>query len=346
MLKMPRGRPPTPGTPKHDKYVSLKKLHAAYEHNPSEENEAKFAAALTDYQGFALASKPAKSSKLVSLAESEFSVDEHESSLPPMPPETDEEILARLESQFDTMQDLCHGCCQGQFNALAVYGRGGVGKTYTAETVCEYYKEKQTGFQYYRLQGYTTAVNLYLKLWEYRHQSNVLIIDDADAVFDDETGLALLKAATDTGSTRKINWLAESKALVNAHAEKQFVYNGSIIFLTNKDLQAAAEKSNKLAPHFQALLTRLLYLDLGLRTDRELMLWIDHVVTENGILIQKGLKNKAQQAEVLSFMKHYREKFRNLSIRLPLKLAQFYLHDPDKWKEMAMQFEFRTGEKL
>lgn len=261
-------------------------------------------------------------------------------SMPAVPEsnETDEEVIDRIAQRFDMLHTIARGACTGSVRSLVVSGAGGVGKTHAIEAILEYYRETKN-IQSEVVRGVLSAVNLYKLLHRNRTQNCVTVLDDADAIFWNEDALSVLKAALDSSLTRKISWMSESQALKQDDVPTTFLYEGSMIFITNIDFQAYVDRGvGKLAPHLQALLTRAMYLDLKLHTERDLMLWIETVVTKNHILVQDGLKHEQEKA-VLAFMKENKGNLRNLSIRTALKLASFVKMNPNKWQQMAHTIE-------
>lgn len=254
--------------------------------------------------------------------------------------EKDDEVVDRIQEKFDVLYDLAHGACTGSIRSLTVSGVGGVGKTHLIEKVIDHYKEA-SNLKYEVVHGVLTGIHLFMLLYRNREKGAVVVLDDADGIFKDENALSILKAALDSGLSRKISWKAESKALKDAGIPDEFLFEGAMIFITNMDFQRMVDSGRGgFVPHMQAILTRTMYLDLGLHTQRELLLWIHHIVTQEHILVQAGL-TQAQEKEILAFMTENRDRLRNLSIRTALKLASFYQMTPKGWKQMAENIELR-----
>ena len=92
----------------------------------------------------------------------------------------------------------------GAFNSLFISGRAGTGKTYNVERALR--DEGLTEDQDYVLvSGAASVIMMYKKFYQYR--TGTLVFDDCDAVFRDENGRNLMKAALDTKSVRKISYL-------------------------------------------------------------------------------------------------------------------------------------------
>lgn len=251
-------------------------------------------------------------------------------------PETDEEIVNRISQRFEILNELTEGATVGIVRSLIVSGAGGVGKTYTVERILEHAKE-QYGLKTEVVRGVVSPVNLYKLLYRNCSSNDVVVLDDADAIFFNEDALSIMKAALDTSITRKISWLSESHSLKEDNVPTSFNYEGSMIFITNIDFQAHIDTGKtKLTPHLQALMTRAMYLDLQLHTSRDLVVWINHMVNKHHILVQAGLNHK-QEKDVLKYLNENVDQLRNVSIRTALQLAAFVKAKPDnnEWQKMA-----------
>jgi hypothetical protein len=256
----------------------------------------------------------------------------------PDPKLTDDQIIEVVTERFESLWKLTKGVCEGTIPSLMLTGAGGVGKSHTVTTVVEHYIEHKnlTAAIY---SGHITGVELYKLMYKYRHKGNVLVLDDSDGVLDDVTGMTLLKAALDTGLVRRVTWMSNSSALDGI--DSQFLYEGSMIFISNRNFKAEIAKGRgKNIVHLAALMTRPHTLDLKLHTEREITLWIKHMINKNHILVaRKGLTHEQEQ-EVLAFMLEHTHNMSNLSIRTALHLADYVNlasgeGNPSEWKKLA-----------
>lgn len=246
--------------------------------------------------------------------------------------ETDDEITERIVGRFAILRKMTEGSVVGAIRSLIVSGAGGVGKSYAVEQVLEKAAEDNK-VNYVSVKGGLSPVNLYKLMFDYSDAHSVIVLDDCDSILFDEEALNLLKAGLDTTGKRRIAWLKESAALEDCPTH--FDFNGTIIFVTNVNFQRIVdEERTKLAPHFEALLTRSLYLDLTLRTKRELVCWISHIVRNAKMLAKKGLTAK-QGEEVLDFLKANLDRLRTISLRAALQAADLVLMDKSNWQEIA-----------
>ena len=251
----------------------------------------------------------------------------------PVVERTDAEILSDLTERFEILGVLTKGTIARNVRAVTVTGAPGVGKTYTVEKILDYCKEKQ-GTQFEIVRGALSAVNLYKLAYRNRKPGNVIVLDDADSIFNDEDALNLLKVLCDSSETRKVSWMKESNALTSEDIPQRFEFNGAIIFISNLDFQKFVDEGrNKYAQHFEAIMSRSLYLDLRLHTRDELAVWIEHVATAGNIFRREGLTDMQGEA-VLSFLNVHRDNLRELSLRTLIKAAQL-VKSHQQWEKVA-----------
>lgn len=243
---------------------------------------------------------------------------------------SDSDILTDLTERFKILSLLTQGTIAKNVRAMVVTGAPGVGKTYTVEQILE-----KSGVQHEIVRGALSAVNLYKLAYRNRKPGNVVVLDDADSIFNDEEALNLLKALSDTSSTRRVSWMKESQALVGDDVPQQFEFEGALIFISNLDFQTFVDEGkNKYAQHFEALMSRSLYLDLRLHSRNELGVWVEHIAKAGKIFEREDI-NKDTGTAILSFIRTNRESLRELSIRTLLKTCQLAKTHPTNWERMA-----------
>lgn len=250
-----------------------------------------------------------------------------------VPARSDAEILQDLKDRFEILGVLTQGAVSKNVRAVTVTGAPGVGKTYTVERILSTAKE-QKNTQYEIVRGAISAVNLYKLAYRNRKAGNVIVLDDADSIFNDEDALNILKALCDSSEVRKVSWMKESNALKEDDIPQSFEFNGSILFISNLDFQRYVDEGkNKYTAHFEAIMSRSLYLDLRLHTRNELAVWIEHVATAGNLFRREGLTD-AQGKAVLSFLKTNRDSLRELSLRTLIKAAQI-VKSHNNWQKVA-----------
>jgi hypothetical protein len=243
--------------------------------------------------------------------------------------ETDEEIGLRLSRRFEALDRMVSGVIRGVVPALIVSGPPGLGKSYGIRKGLRA-ADEEGELEYDIISGSITAVGLYMALYRMR-DGGVVVLDDADDVFRDETTLNLLKGALDSGEERVISWRKEAHWLDREDMPDRFDFQGRVIFLTNIDFEEQVQRNRSGAAHFRALMDRSLYLHLTLRTLRDYMVRIRQVVEGSGMLRKYGLDDDAT-AELMAYVEENRRRFYHLSLRLVHQIALCYLADPENWR--------------
>ena len=123
--------------------------------------------------------------------------------------ETDEEIDARISERFEILDVLTEATTVGNSRALIVSGPAGLGKSYTVEKRLADWDPNEINHTI--VKGYVRATGLVKLLYQYRNAGQVIVFDDADAIFFDDVSLNLLKAVCDTTERRRVSWLSEGK---------------------------------------------------------------------------------------------------------------------------------------
>lgn len=211
-------------------------------------------------------------------------------------------------------------------------GRGGCGKTYTVDTILQEYHQK-CEIDYKKISGKITTMGLFMALYEARHSTSVLLLDDVD-VFANETTLDLLKSVLDTSDVRTVSYITSSKVLADSGIPQEFDFAGKIIFLTNKNLSVMAKTENALSPHIDALMTRSIFIDLELFTNEEVMIHIENIMRKTNI-VEKFNVNQQGSDMILNWMLKHESKLRNPSLRLPVLMAGLYNSNPFDWEIMC-----------
>ena len=252
--------------------------------------------------------------------------------------ETETEAMDRIASRFEVLDEMSRAAINGDIRAMIVSGPPGVGKSYGVETQMERASmfDKLAGkkVRFQIVKGAMTALGLYSQLYKYSDTKNVLIFDDCDSVFTDDLSLNILKAALDSGKTRRICWNSDSRLLREEGIPNTFNFNGSAIFITN--LKFSNLKSKKLQDHLEALQSRCHFLDLTIDGDRDKMLRIKQVHRDaDGGLFKDYDFNEEQSQIVIDFMWDNHTKLREVSLRMCLKIADLVKISPGNWRNLA-----------
>lgn len=248
--------------------------------------------------------------------------------------ESESEIDKKISERFEILEALTRSAISGDTKALIVSGPAGLGKSYTVEhELSEWDASEET---YTIAKGYVRTTGLYKLLYEYRHPHNVIVFDDADTVFFDDTSLNLLKAVCDTTERRVVSYLSEAVLIDEETASRiprSFEFHGTIIFITNIDFDAYIDRGHKIAPHLSALVSRSHYVDLAMKTRRDYLVRIKQVMKQ-GLLAKQGL-NFSEQKEVLDFIEDNLVDLRELSLRMAIKIGNLRKNHPSSWEKMA-----------
>lgn len=249
--------------------------------------------------------------------------------------ETDDEIEQRLSDRFEILTDMTNSAIDGDVRALIVSGPPGLGKSFTIERALESWDPSASSHRI--VKGYVKAPYLFKLLYQHRAPGSVLVFDDADDVFLDETAITLLKAALDTNDKRIISYLTEGTLVDEESAErlpKSFQFEGTVIFITNYDFDAMIDRGSKLSAHLSALVSRAHYIDLSMKTQRDYIIRIRQVVRQ-GLLRNIGLSDEAQ-ADVVAFIEKNAGRLRELSLRMALKVGTLRRKNDSNWMKRAV----------
>jgi len=251
---------------------------------------------------------------------------------------SEEERMTEIEERFDILHDMTKAMMRQKIRGMIVSGPPGVGKSFGVERELD----KMNTFtdlganggvrKTEVVKGAMSALGLYCKLHEFRNAGDVLVFDDCDSVLMDDLSLNLLKAALDSGRTRKIYWNADSAKLRAEGIENSFEFKGSVIFITNINFEHV--RSKKLQDHLQALMSRCHYLDLTLHTMKDKMLRVKQIARKGALFTSYKFK-KEEEAEILDFMFKNVDILREVSLRMALKIADCKVVNGDRWKVFA-----------
>jgi hypothetical protein len=251
---------------------------------------------------------------------------------------TDAEVEDDINSRFASLDLMTYGVVKQDFRAIIVSGNPGTGKTHTLEYILQSAADASK-ILFSLIRGYVKATGVYRILYEHRHKECVVMFDDADSIFKDEVALNLLKSALDTTRKREISWRSE-KVFESEDGEaipQTFQFDGAVIFVSNIDFQRAVAQGSNIGAHLEALMSRSYYLDLNMRSIRELIVRIKSVVAHSDILTSIGVKKK-EQGEIIKYIEENQTRLREVSLRTAIKVGNIWRAaegDTAKFKKMA-----------
>ena len=248
---------------------------------------------------------------------------------------SDEELLEGLNQRFDILTAMTQAVKRGEVRAMIVSGPPGVGKSHNVEAVLQkdglFDTLGERKPKYEVVKGAMSSIGLYKKLYEFSDAKHVLVFDDCDDILQDELSLNILKGALDSSAKRWISWNTDSRILRSEGIPDRFEFKGAAVFITNIKFEHV--RSKKLKSHLNALESRCHYMDLEMDTEREKMLWI-HNIVQKGMLDRYEFEPAVVQ-EVLEYINAYRDRLRELSLRMVLKIADLRRAFPAAWQAMA-----------
>lgn len=251
--------------------------------------------------------------------------------------ESDEQVIERIAERFAILDEMTRGTINGDVRAMIVVGPPGVGKSFGVEAelqkngLIDQLAGRRARYQV--VKGAMTPIGLYAKLFEYSEEGNVLVFDDCDSILLDDVALNLLKAALDSSKKRTIHWNADSRLLRSEGIPNSFDFKGSVIFITN--IKFDNVRSAKLKDHLEALMSRCHYLDLTIDTMRDKLLRIKQIAMTGSLFPAYGMTHDQEQ-QILDFMFDNKDKLREISLRMAIKLADLRRMSSDRWQAIAM----------
>jgi hypothetical protein len=250
-------------------------------------------------------------------------------------PEDQEGLELEISERFEALEVLVNAAVDNKIRALAISGAAGIGKTYTVLKAVEPFAiTNPTKVSVMR--GFSSGLGLYEQLYHTRHKNSVLILDDIDSIFGDDASLNLLKGALDTTGDRLVGWYTDSPYLRQLQIPNQFVYHGTVIFMTNLNFDSIVKGSSRLAGNISALLSRTCYLNLKVHSNTEIMIRIRQLINEGSIVKEKNAET------IINWLEENASKLRTLSLRSVLQLEKLMEISPNGWEKLARNTMFNS----
>ena len=253
--------------------------------------------------------------------------------------ESEEEAIERIRHTFDMYERSAQSVISGFMRGLIVSGPPGIGKSHGVMQMLKYPMKDtmraingegtNNSVDYEIISGTSSAVGLYMKLYDFRHPNSVLVFDDCDEIFSNEESLNLLKAALDSSEERTIAWNKKSRTLAENDVPNSFDFNGSIIVLTNIDFERSR---NSLRKHLDAMISRCHYVNLEVTTNRDKMLRVKQIVRD-GMLEKYGFED-GEEEQIIQYMESNADYLYDISLRMVTKIADIVAEFSD-WRELA-----------
>lgn len=216
-----------------------------------------------------------------------------------------------IQKRFLKLKKFVELIARGGVNGLLVRGSGGFGKTFTVTSSLE-----AASVPFSVVRGYSSNASLYNYL--YQHRTELIVLDDVDSIFDDLTGINILKSVLDTNRERLVCWNSTSSVI----EVPSFIFTGRIIFISN---MTSLTKN----PHMEALLTRVLSIDLTM-TREEMLDRIRHIAKTSEF---EGL-SRTERMQVAHFIKVNEASIQKLNLRVYHHACTLYKTDRREWRDL------------
>lgn len=248
---------------------------------------------------------------------------------------TDEEITKDITDKMDVISIITRAIAESSsIRSLVISGSPGTGKSFSVLNEIEKFAKANPFFKFTVLKGSISAIRLFSELWDHREKNNVIILDDCDAVVDDLETLNMIKAATDTSKVRTISYTKLSRYLGENDIPTKFEFNGGIIYLSNINFANEVERKTKLAPHVDAFVSRSLYINVTMNTQREKVLRMVSVI-DTDLFCETHSINKEQSVVIKEWILEKQNSLIEISIRTAVKLANIIKSFPTDWEKIA-----------
>lgn len=235
-----------------------------------------------------------------------------------------DEIYIETENRFKLLEEMAIATAMGESPSLIVSGSAGIAKTTTVINVLE-----SLNVDYALVKGGITPVAFYKKLHDNRELGKVLVLDDVKGILD-EKAIMLLMSATDSQPKRLVGWNSSRKVLDDNDEEipNEFIFEGSIIYISNIDFYKESEANNSMAEYLKAMISRSFVLDLALRTTTEMLCRVKSVLFNNMNHIELDDKHK-----IYNFLFDNAKQLREISLRSVNKLQIIINMYGNDWQE-------------
>lgn len=232
-------------------------------------------------------------------------------------------------------QEFMDSVIQGVHRAAVIYGPPGMGKTHIVTNALQAHGLRE-GNDYVVLRSHATPMMLYVWLYLMRKQGKFVVLDDCDGIISQETGLNLLKGATDN-TFRQVGW-ASTQIVRNPLNGKvipnSFEFNGTVVITTNVRLAVGRGRT---ANHMDALRSRAAPCSLNLEHREDQYAQIFHMIVEKSYLANDPTTDITidEQVELLKFLLENLDVPRRLDLRLPQIVAREIKSKKTNWERRA-----------
>lgn len=231
---------------------------------------------------------------------------------------------ALLVNTYDDYHEAIEKFAEGYFNFVLVVGRGGIGKSHSAEDLPNAVT----------ITGQATGFGLYCAIAEEIRMGNpdptIVISDLPPKCFRDPATQALLKDLTEKHVGRTIQW--NSKAVEEKGYERQYQTSAKVLLLANSfDVDDE---------HMRAIIDRcsqvIVFEPTAYEVHKQAAAWFAHHVRDKATELNVKV-TKTRINELFGFMYSQLPALPRNSHRRYQNLAEWYFAYPEKWRQMMLQ---------
>ena len=231
------------------------------------------------------------------------------------------------------LKDFVDGVIAGIHKQAVVYGPPGLGKTYSVIAALKA-AGKIENQDYCIVRSHMTALALYEIMYFNRQAGKLVILDDCDGILANETGLNLVKTATD--DFRRVGWHSSVsiKSPSGKNIPNTFTFAGQLLVITNVRL---AQGRGRMSGHWDAIRSRLPGFHMALEDRSDQYAQIFYAMTELDYLSAKPETDISEEQKIL-LLKFFLENLdlpRRLDLRMPETIAKEMLARPVGWERRA-----------
>lgn len=239
------------------------------------------------------------------------------------------DVRFTIGQRFGFVKDMITMMARGDQASCIVVGEGGLGKSHTVikalndagmtdiTTVDDEYDDYSNGDCYRVCKGYATAKAIFKTLYENRN--GIVVFDDLDAALKNPESVAILKAALDSTSERRIiTWRSDTRDEEVPHF---FEYRGKVIFITNIPYASLD----------QAILSRSMVADLSMTTEQKIERMGD-IIQEEEFMPEYDMEYKE---DALCFISRHQDTAKELTLRTLLQVVRIRRDSPNNWEDLA-----------
>lgn len=221
--------------------------------------------------------------------------------------------------------------------SVVIYGQSGMGKTHVVTNSLMQHGLVE-GEDYVVLRSHTSPLMLFIWLYLMRDENKFVVLDDCDGILANETGLNILKAATDN-SFRQVGWNSTNDIFnpaTNESIPSSFEFNGRIIITTN--IRPITGRSRN-AFHMDAIRSRAAAFKFNLNSAEEQLAQIFYMILEKDYLAtnQDSAISNDEKLDLLKFLLANISKARRVDLRLPQIIAREMKSKKENWERRSLR---------